>query len=96
MPPIHRHGDLRTCGATTVVVGQTTTYADGKLWAVEGDPNTDGAGELIAGQSAVYIEGKRVIVHKPDEANPDDLCPVDDGPHCDPQTAQGSPTTFLG
>jgi hypothetical protein len=88
----HRHGDARVCGATTVVTGQSNTYVDGKLWAVEGDPNTDGGGGLIASQSATFIEGKRVIVHAPDSAAPDMLCPI--APvHCLPATAQGSATT---
>src|SRR3954451_20498605 len=82
MPPSHRHGDPRVCGASTVVVGQSTTYVDGKLWAVAGDPNTDGDGGLIPSGSTVNIEGKLVIVHAPDNANADDLCPIVDGPHC--------------
>jgi hypothetical protein len=89
MPPVHLHGDRRTCGATTVVVGQSTVKSNGKLWAVHGDPNTDGGGALIA-SSSVYIEGKRVVVHRPDHAQPDSLCPIPGGEHCDPMTAQGS------
>jgi hypothetical protein len=96
MPPIHRDGDPRTCGAATVVTGQSTVYSEGKLWAVEGDPNNHGAGNLIASQSAVKIEGKSVIVHKPDSAQPDSLCPIANAQHCTPSTAGGSPKTFLG
>jgi len=87
----HRHGDARVCGATTVVTGQSNTYVDGELWAVEGDPNTDGLGGLIASQNATYIDGKKVIVHAPDSAVADLLCPME--PHCVPATAQGSATT---
>jgi uncharacterized Zn-binding protein involved in type VI secretion len=93
--PVHRDGDLRTCGATTVVTGQSSVYSEGKLWAVEGDLNTDGGGALIASQTAVKINGKSVIVHKPDDAQPDDLCPIDNGEHCAPKTAEGSPKTFI-
>jgi uncharacterized Zn-binding protein involved in type VI secretion len=96
MPPVHRHGDLRTCGATTVVTGQSTVHSEGKLWAVEGDLNTHGGGALIASQTAVKIEGKSVIVHQPDNAQPDDLCPIANAEHCAPKTAQGSDKTFLG
>jgi hypothetical protein len=96
MPPVHRHGDPRTCGATTVVIGQSTVHSEGKLWAVEGDINTDGGGALIASQTKVRIEGKLVIVHAPDDAAPDDLCPVSNAQHCTPKTAGGSPNTFLG
>jgi uncharacterized Zn-binding protein involved in type VI secretion len=91
--PAHLHGDLRTCGATTVVVGQSSVYVDGKLWSVNGDPNTHGSGALISA-SNVKIEGKGVIVHRPDDASADDLCPVEDGEHCTPKTAQGSGSTF--
>jgi hypothetical protein len=89
MPPVHLHGDLRTCGATTIVIGQSTVRSNGKLWAVEGDICTHGGGALIA-SSSVYIEGKRVIVHRPDNAYPDNLCPVANAQHCTPKTAQGS------
>jgi hypothetical protein len=93
MPPSHRHGDARTCGATTVVTGQSTTYVDGKLWAVEGDPNTDGEGGLIPSGSSVSIQGKKVIVNTPDDAQPDSLCPIANAQHCTPKTAAGSGTT---
>jgi hypothetical protein len=89
MPPVHLHGDLRTCGATTVVTGQSTVRSNGRLWAVEGDLNTHGGGALIA-SSSLMIEGKRVIVHRPDNAQPDALCPIPGGEHCNPKTAQGS------
>lgn len=90
MPSAHRHGDLRVCGATTIVVGQGTVTVNGKLWAVDDDPNTHGNGGLIPSGSTVTIQGKRVIVHAADSAKPDDLCPTIGPPHCNPQTAQGS------
>lgn len=96
MPPVHRHGDARTCGATTVVVGQSSTYSEGKLWAVEGDPNSHGDGALSASVNSVVIEGKKVIVHAPDSAAPDDLCIPLNGNHCEPDTAEGSPKTYAG
>lgn len=63
MPEAHRHGDQRACGATTRVVGQTSVFVNGKLWAVKDDINTHLAGELIptAGDT-VFIEDKPVIV----------------------------------
>jgi hypothetical protein len=94
MPPAHRHGDARDCGATTVVAGQSSTFVEGRLWAVIGDPNTDGDGALIPSGASVFIEGKLIIVHAPDDAEPDDLCPIIGGPHCEPMTAEGSGTTF--
>lgn len=75
MPPAHRHGDPRVCGATTTVVGQSTVYVNGKLWAVEGDPDTHGNGELIPSGHTVFCEGKPVIVHAPDTAAPDLIHP---------------------
>lgn len=94
MPAAHRNGDARSCGATTVVEGQDFCYVDGKLWAVENDPNSHGDGQLIPTYSGVYIDNKPVIVHTPDQAQPDDLCPPLGGNHCDPETAEGSPGTF--
>jgi hypothetical protein len=94
MPPSHRNGDSRTCGASTVVSGQSTTYVDGKLWSVEGDPNSHGAGNLIATGSTVFIQGRKVIVHTPDNAQPDSLCPVANAQHCTPKTAGGSGKTY--
>ena len=79
-----------------MVTNQSTVRSEGVLWAVEGDQNSHGGGALIASQSAVKIEGKRVIVHFPDHANEDALCPPVGPPHCDPMTAGGSPKTFLG
>ena len=93
MPAAHRHGDLRTCTATTTVIGQSTVYVDGKLWAVEGDTNTDINGQLIASGSTVLVEGKKVIVHAPDSASQDNKCPVPGGEHCNPKTDQGSTST---
>lgn len=62
MTAIHRHNDLRTCGATTIVSGQGDVYANGKLISVDGDENTHSGGALIASGSTVIINGKPVIV----------------------------------
>ncbi len=94
MPPAHRDGDARTCGAATIVVGQSTTFCEGHLWAVEGDINSDGDGQLIPSGSGVFVAGIPVIVHAPDDAQPDDLCIPIGGPHCEPETASGSAQTF--
>ena len=73
MVQVHRHGDSRACGATTVVGGQDFVFVDDKLWAVEGDPCSHGGGGLIAGKIvAVYINGKRAIGNG-DSAPDDDL-----------------------
>ena len=91
---VHRHGDLRVCGATTVVQNQSTVFVNGRLAAVEGTHNSHGEGDLIptTGQT-VFVEGKPVIVHGPDHAAPDNECP-DPPTHCDPATAEGSDNVF--
>lgn len=92
---VHRNGDSRTCGASTVVVGQSTVFVNGVLWAVKGDVNSHGSGGLInTSGSTVTIEGKHVIVHGPDDAAPDNLCPISGGEHCNPRTATGSGDVF--
>jgi len=62
MPAAHRHGDNRTCSATTTVIGQSTVKVNGKLWAVKDDTNTHSGGGLINSGTTVFIEGKPVIV----------------------------------
>lgn len=79
-----------------MVAGQSSTFVDGKLWAVQGDPNSHGAGALIPTVSSVLIQGKAVIVNSPDPASADNLCPTLDGEHCTPKTAGGSGTTYAG
>lgn len=89
----HRNGDSRTCGAATTVNGQTTVFVNNRLWAVAGDTNTHGSGGLIPTGSTIFVEGKLVIVHSPDPAFADDLCPIEGEPHCSPFTSQGSSDT---
>jgi hypothetical protein len=93
MRPAHRQGDSRVCDAITEVVGQSTVFVNDLLWAVQNDPDTHGDGGLIPTGTTVFIEDKLVIVHTPDHAQPDDLCPFQ-AIHCDPMTAQGSGDTF--
>ena len=95
MPSAHTQTDIRTCGGTTIVVGQSFVYVNGKLWAVEGDPDNHGHGELIASQSFVLISGIPAILDG-DSAAPDDLCPVPGGPHCSPSAAAGDSLVQVG
>ena len=86
----HRNGDPRTCGATTVVNNQSSVYVNNELWAVKDSVNSHGNGQLLNSTgSTIIIENKEVIVHGPDHAQPDDLCPIPPT-HCDPMTAGGS------
>lgn len=63
---VHRDTDSRACGATTIVIGQSTVYVNNLLWAVEGDIDThcDPKGPLKAvyGAMNIYIENKKIIV----------------------------------
>ena len=93
--PIHRHSDPRICGATTVVEGNTSVFANDLLVAVNGDPNSHLAGALVAGCNHLYVHGALVVNHTPDASAADVLCPV--APvHCGPSTAGGSPNVFVG
>lgn len=93
--PIHRHGDARTCKATTEVKGQSTVYANSRLVSVNKDPNTDKGGDLIADCNEVYINGKLVVIVG-NSANPDALCPEPGGAHCAPASSSGSGDVFVG
>lgn len=89
MAAIHRHDDLRNCTATTVVQGQGTVKANGKLIAVVGDPNSHGGGALVStSPGTVKINGKKVIVITDTNTETDDL--LHSSPTDDPDT--GSPT----
>jgi hypothetical protein len=90
MPDAHRDTDSRSCGAKTTVNNQSSVYVNGKLWAVKDSTNDHNNGQLIPTGQSVYVEGKLVIVHTPDNAQQDDLCPPLNGEHCNPKTAQGS------
>jgi hypothetical protein len=89
MTQVHRNGDSRACGASTVVSGQGFVFVDGQLWSVEGDPDSHGDGSLSAGEiAAIYIDGKRVI-GVGDSAAPDALCIPLGGAHCAPNASSG-------
>jgi uncharacterized Zn-binding protein involved in type VI secretion len=96
MPAVHRHSDERACGATTVVSGNGTVYANNLLVSVNGDPNTHGDGTLIAGSNRVFVQGIAVVNNSADGSNPDALCIPLGGAHCAPVTAGGSPNVFVG
>lgn len=95
MSAIHRHGDSRSCGASTVVAGNSTVFANGKLVSVNGDPNSHGGGALSAGCNNVFVEGK-LVVDVGDGAAGDGLCPVPGGPHCGPSSTSGSGDVTVG
>jgi len=91
MPAIHRHSDARTCGATTIVVGNKTVYSNNLLNSVLGDPNTHANGELLAtvNPGTVFIHNLEMVVVG-SEAQCDRLL------HCGgaDASAVGSPNVF--
>jgi uncharacterized Zn-binding protein involved in type VI secretion len=70
----HRNNDSRICGAKTIVVGQSTVWVNGRLWAVHNDICDHGNGQLQPTGTTVWVEGKLVIVHSPDPALPNNRC----------------------
>lgn len=92
MVAIHRHGDARACGATTIVSGQSTVYSNGKLVSIHGNLNSHGGGALVAGSKNVFIKGIAVVNHTPDSAAADGA----GHPPSSTQTAEGSPNVNVG
>ena len=90
MVAIHRHGDARACGATTIVSGQSTVYSNGNLVSIHGNLNSHWGGALVARSKNVFIKGIAVVNHTPDSAAEDD-----EG-HSSTQTAEGSPNVNVG
>ena len=66
LKPVHRNTDSRTCGATTLVSGQSTVFANNLLVSVNADPNSHSAGALVAGSNHVYAENTLVVNNSPD------------------------------
>ena len=95
MTAIHRNTDSRICGATTVVAGNSTVFANNLFVSVNADPNSHGAGSLIASSNQIFVENK-MVVEVGDSASPDGLCPVVGGPHCGPNSSSGSSNIFVG
>lgn len=95
MTAIHRNTDSRVCGASTVVTGNTTVYANNLLVSVNGDPNSHGAGNLSASTNQIFVENK-MVVEVGDGASPDGLCPPLGGSHCGPSSSSGSSNVFVG
>jgi len=95
MSGVHRNDDLRTCGAKTIVNGQTNVFANSLLISVDGDPNTHGNGNLIASCNNVFINNK-MVVDLGDGAVKDDSCDTQGGSHCSPSADSASPHVFVG
>ena len=91
--PVHRDTDARICGCSTIVVNQSTVFANNLLIAVFGDPDTCTSGELLAtiNPGTIFIENLELVVVGSD-AIPDKCCKYD--LHCNPKSATGSPNVF--
>ena len=96
MVAVHRHGDARACGATTVVTTNSTVFANGKLISVNGNANSHNSGALTAGSNHMYCHSTLVVNNTPDSAAADSLCIPLGGAHCAPSTAAGSPDVNVG
>ena len=95
MTGVHRHGDSRSCGATTVVTTNTTVFANGQLVSVNGNPNSHGAGNLSADCAHFYCHDT-LVVDNGDSAAADNVCPTSGGAHCAPAASSASPNVFVG
>ena len=93
--PVHRDGDARRCGATTIVSGQSTVFINNKLASVLGDENSHGSGQLLASTNpgTVFVGSKKLVTIG-SAADPDILCPVVGPPHCNPESIEGSGDVF--
>jgi hypothetical protein len=89
MPAVHRNGDSRSCGATTIVTGQGTVYVNNKLVSVQGDKNTHINGALLASVNpgTVFAENKEIVVVGSDASG-------DNSGHNNPKAASGSGNVF--
>ena len=88
MVAVHREDDLRHCGAQTIVTGQGTVRANGKLIAVVDDKCSHGDGDLVStSPGTVIIEGKKLIVVTDTNTAGDNA--LHNTPETDPDT--GSP-----
>lgn len=94
MASVHRNGDSRACGATTIA-SNPDVYVNDELAAIDKNPNSHGAGGLNAANPGVYIGYKLVVVNK-NSAAPDNSCPLPGGSHCSPSATGGSPDTHIG
>lgn len=94
MPEVHRHGDSRACGASTIAAC-ANVYTNNRLTSVDGNSNSHGGGSLNASNPNVYI-GNILVVVNGNGASPDSLCPLPGGAHCGPSATSGSPNVNIG
>jgi len=93
--PVHRNTDSRSCGASTIVSGQSNVFVNNLLASVQGDGNTHGGGALGAtvNDGTVFVNNKKLVL-KGSNASPDALCPPLGPPHCNPTSVGASGDVF--
>tara|TARA_B100000085_G_C18493273_1_gene492180 strand:- start:533 stop:838 length:306 start_codon:yes stop_codon:yes gene_type:complete len=92
--PVHRQGDSRICGASTVT-SIPNVRVNNRFISVEGDTNTHGGGSLKATLTVGKVRaGQRAVILTGDPASPDGLCPIP--PHCGPNASSASPNVRAG
>lgn len=94
MAGVHRNGDSRACGASTIA-SNPNVFVNNKLAAVDGNPNSHGGGNLNAANPNVFIGNKLVVING-NSASPDALCPLPGGAHCAPSATSASGNVFIG
>ena len=82
MTEVHRNGDSRSCGASTVSGQGKNVFANGKLVSINGDLNSHGGGSLSASVNQVFMGGT-MIVENGDSASCRCLVPIWTS-HCSP------------
>ena len=96
MPAAHRNGDLRACGAITVVTWQNTVFVNGKLWAVLGDKDShcnEGNLRPVVPSAIVRVGGRRVaVIGSP--ALPDNSCNIPTHNNTDASTGSGNVNAY--
>ena len=60
MQKVHRHGDKRSCGATTEAQGYSNVFVNNQPISVDRDPNV----------------GNKLVVVVPNDSDADALCPI--------------------
>lgn len=93
---VHRQGDSRSCGATTVT-RISNVRVNGRFVSVDGDTNTHGAGDLRASETVGRVRAGGIpVILNGDNADADKLCPPLGGAHCAPKAATASPNVRAG
>tara|TARA_B100001057_G_C22435568_1_gene789145 strand:+ start:117 stop:416 length:300 start_codon:yes stop_codon:yes gene_type:complete len=93
---VHRLGDSRSCGATTVT-RVTNVRVNNRPISVDRDTNTHGAGHLNASETVGKVRANSIpVILISDTASPDNLCPIPGGNHCSPNASSASPNVRAG